>query len=140
MDMDEVDVRRLEQFVVTMYDRSSTSTTVNEARLDLFARKQRSYLSIPPIQASLKQHIKRAAYQGGMVWGQAMKPMLCLLSPAEWGWLEDNGRWKTHWSDLPPIARSCQELTKCGCKKPCSSRCKCFRSGLSCTKLCSHTC
>ena len=29
--MDEVDVRRLEEFVATMYDRSSTST-VNDAR------------------------------------------------------------------------------------------------------------
>eukprot|EP00795_Rhopilema_esculentum_P009830 gene9829-18403_t len=37
-DLDERDLSTLERFVVTMYDHSSTSTTVNEARLDLFAR------------------------------------------------------------------------------------------------------
>lgn len=38
--LDDSDLRMLEKFVVTMYDRSSTSTTVDDARLDLFARKQ----------------------------------------------------------------------------------------------------
>ena len=37
-------------------------------------------------------------------------------------------------------ATSCQELTKCSCKKSCKRRCKCFRIGLSCTALCSCVC
>eukprot|EP00795_Rhopilema_esculentum_P005341 gene5341-513_t len=137
---DERDLSTLERFVVTMYDRSSTSTTVNEARLDLFARKQRSYLSIPPTEASLKQHSKRATYQGGIIWGQTMNPVLHAPSPVNWGWFEVNGSWKIHWTDLPPIAKSCEELTKCGCKRACTGRCRCFRSGLSCTGLCSCIC
>ena len=36
------DLQRLERFVVLMYDRSSAATGVDEARLDLFARKTRS--------------------------------------------------------------------------------------------------
>ena len=37
------DLKVLEKFVITMYDRSSTTTCINDTRLDLFARKQRSY-------------------------------------------------------------------------------------------------
>ena len=33
------DLSILEKFVVAMYDRSSTVTTINDARLDLFAQK-----------------------------------------------------------------------------------------------------
>ena len=58
----------LEKFVITMYDRSSTTTCVNDARLDLLARKQRSYEAIPPTQSALLQHTKHAAYQAGCVW------------------------------------------------------------------------
>jgi hypothetical protein len=44
----EDDQSILEKFVVTMYDRSSATDSIDAARLELFARKQRSYDSIPP--------------------------------------------------------------------------------------------
>ena len=40
-------LQKLENFVVLMYDRSSAASCVNEARLNLFARKQRTYDAIP---------------------------------------------------------------------------------------------
>ena len=43
----EDDQSILEKFVVTMYDRSSATDSIDAARLELFARKQRSYDSIP---------------------------------------------------------------------------------------------
>ena len=49
--------------MIAMYDRSSTVTCVNDARQELFARKQKSYQSIPPTRAALVQHLKRSAYQ-----------------------------------------------------------------------------
>ena len=52
----------LEQFIITMYDRSSEATDIDAVRLDMFARKQRSYETIPPTKAALVQHTKRAAY------------------------------------------------------------------------------
>ena len=54
-----------------MYDRSSADVNVNDARLIVFARKQRPYDAIPPTQSALKLHSKRAAYQGGIIWGPA---------------------------------------------------------------------
>ena len=61
----------LEKFVVILCDRSSTATGVNNARLDMFARKQRPYQAIPPTRSALLQHVKRAAYQAGCVWSQS---------------------------------------------------------------------
>ena len=67
------DLKTLDRFVVLMYDRSSAATGVDEARLHMFARKQQPYDSIPPTQADLREHakLKRAAYQVGIIWGQA---------------------------------------------------------------------
>eukprot|EP00745_Piridium_sociabile_P026549 TRINITY_DN4240_c0_g1_i3.p1 TRINITY_DN4240_c0_g1~~TRINITY_DN4240_c0_g1_i3.p1 ORF type:complete len:1496 (-),score=398.92 TRINITY_DN4240_c0_g1_i3:837-5324(-) len=134
------DLQKLEHFVVLLYDRSSAATGVDEARLDLFARKQRSYDAIPPTRAALMEHAKRAAYQGGIIWGQATVSNPDTGSPANWGWTQTAETWQVCWTTIPPIATSCQELTKCSCKKGCTRKCKCFNLGLSCTALCSCLC
>ena len=64
------DLKVLEKFVVTMYDRSSTVECVDDAILEMFARKQRPYEAIPLTRAALLQHAKRAAYQAGCIWSQ----------------------------------------------------------------------
>ena len=46
--VEKEDIERLEKFVVRMYDRSSSTEAVDDARLELFSRKQRSYEAIPP--------------------------------------------------------------------------------------------
>ena len=116
------DLQVLEEFVVLMYDKSSSYKSVNEARLDLFARKQRAYDSIPPTSAALKEHCKRAAYQAGHIWGQSLLCSPGLPSPVHWGWHKMDSIWVPHWTDLPAVAKSCQELTRCGCKKECSEK------------------
>ena len=76
----------LEQFVITMYDRFSEATDIDAVRPDMFARKQRSYETIPPTQAALVQHTKRAAYQAGCIWSQSMLRQIEVENPTEWGW------------------------------------------------------
>ena len=134
----EMDI--LEKFVVIMYDRSSTATGVNNARLDMFARKQRPYQAIPPTRSALLQHVKRAAYQAVSVWSQSTLRQPETQSPADWGWANNGDLWNVVWTTFPPIVESCQQLTKCGCKSDCHGRCKCYRLGLSCTALCSCRC
>ena len=51
-----------------MYDRSSATSRADEERLELFARKQRSYDSIPQTETALVQHVKRDAYQADYIW------------------------------------------------------------------------
>jgi len=58
---------------------------VNEARKYLFTKKGRGLEGLPPIQDALKQHLMRATYQGGYVWGQATIPAPVLPDPTDWG-------------------------------------------------------
>ena len=60
----------VERFVV--YDRTSSDKHVNDSRSNLFTKKGCSIENIPPSQAVLEQHVKRAMYQAGNVWGQAI--------------------------------------------------------------------
>ena len=46
----------LEQFVVFLYDQTSSIMEVNAAWKELFTKKSRSLENIPPTQAALKQH------------------------------------------------------------------------------------
>ena len=62
----EVDI--LDKCVAMMY-KSSTTTGVNNARLDMFAQKQRPYQGIPPTRSALLQRVKRAAYQADSIYG-----------------------------------------------------------------------
>ena len=74
--VEEEDTGRLEKFVVMMYDRSSSTEAVDDARLELFSRKQRSFEAIPPTRAALVQHIRRAAYQSACIWSRALECQL----------------------------------------------------------------
>jgi len=65
----------LERFVVLLYDRTSTEEGVNQARKQLFSKKDRAIDDLPSTQAALIQHTKRAAYQAGHCWAQMMTPL-----------------------------------------------------------------
>ena len=81
--VDDDDLTTLEKFVVMMYDRSSTARVVDDARLDMFARKQRPYEAIPPTRAALHQYVKRATYQAGYIWSESLVCQPETQSPAQ---------------------------------------------------------
>ncbi|CAG2228323.1 unnamed protein product [Mytilus edulis] len=94
-------VLNIERFVVLMYDRTSECLGVDAARKDLFTRKGRSIENIPPSSAALHQHIKRAAYQAGFCWGQALVKLQETPSPSIWGWKRNKeGLWEPFWTSL----------------------------------------
>ena len=82
-------IKHLEQFVILMYDRTSSQELVNQACKELFTQKGRAIDGLPPTLAALVQHTKRAAYQAGHCWGPMMVAAPELPSPSDWGW-----RWK----------------------------------------------
>ena len=127
----------LQQYVVLMYDRSSTLAKVDAARQVLFARNSKSLESIPPTEAALKQHAIRAEYQSGYVWAQSLEKDPHLPSPSSWGWeREDNKPWTPIWTTLQQAQDSLKELIRCGCKQGCRGRCSCRKANLQCTILC----
>ena len=134
-DISEAHVSVLERFTILLYDRTSSKDDINEARQQLFAKKGRTMDAIPPTKATLLQHIKRAAYQGGHCWGRALEVAPELPSPGDWGWVDPKD-WKPFWTTLPEASLTSRELVRCGCKKGCKGRCKCKKAGLKCTALC----
>lgn len=127
---------KIERFIVLLYSRTSDQDKVNEARKQLFSQGGRAIENIPPTQAALLEHLKRATYQGGHVWGQALVVAPVLPSPADWGWVEEVNEWRPFWTTLPEASEVCYELIKCGCKKACGGKCKCKKNALKCTELC----
>ena len=84
--LSEQQFRVLERFVVIMYSRTSPHQDVNHARQSMFSQGTRSIESIPPTQAAFEQHVKRAAFQAGHVWGRTLHPLQELPSATDWGW------------------------------------------------------
>ena len=98
----------LERFAIIMYDRSSSATDIDSVRLYMFARKQKSYDTIPPTSAALDYHTKRAAYQAGSTWGQAITCQIEILSPSIWDWKPQDNSLPIVWTSLSPVC--CREL------------------------------
>ena len=132
----EDDVKSLERFVVLLYKRTSTLQNVNETRKRLFAFGNRQLENIPPTSSALLQHVKRAVFQAGHVWGQSLVANASVPSPSDWGWERIGDAWTPKWSTLAEASKSCRELVKCACKSICRGRCKCYQSNLPCTQLC----
>ena len=99
--------------LVRIIDIFSKAEGVDEARLDMFARKQKLYEAISPTRAALKQHVKRAAYQAGCIWSQSTLRQPETQTPANWGWIKKERRYVVDHLDRVPT--HCRELlNKCG--------------------------
>lgn len=98
----------LERFVVLLYDKTSEHNEINKARRELFAHKGRELENIPPTKGALEQHIRRATYQGGFIWGQVLNPNPDLPSPGNWGWQRCGQSWEPPWTTLPEASKICR--------------------------------
>ena len=123
--LSDEDMEELERFVILLYSCACPLKRVSEARQSLFAQSSRTLENIPPSQAALTEHIKRATFQAGFIWGQALLPC-----PGDWGWSQNDDRWTPVWTTLPEASRSCHELIHCGCRKACRGLCKCYKANL----------
>ena len=134
---DPIHMQRIERFVVIMYSRGSSAASVNEARHSLFTTGKRTLENIPPTQAALLQHVKRALLQASFYWGKATSVYQDIPDFCEWGWhKDDSGGWQPLWTTLSDASTACAILLRCGCLKSCTGRCKCNSAGVRCTSLC----
>ena len=126
---------QIERFVILMYDRTSDVLEINKARKELFTKKSRSLENLPPTQAALKEHTKRASLQGQSRI-KATELDQPLPNPGDFGWSKDQDGWQPVWTTLPQAQQSCYELIQCSCRRACSGRCKCAKAALKCSELC----
>ena len=125
-----------ERFVILLYDQTSQCTDIDTARSKLFV-KTHNVLSIPLTKAALEEHVKRAVYQGGHVWGQMLVPTPELPSPCKWGWSKTSeGYYAPFWTCLLDSSQSSYEFVSCQCKKGYVRQCRCKKAALECTALC----
>ena len=126
--------------MVIMYCRKSDDENVSTARMTLFTRNSRSIDNIPPTKAALEEHIKRATYQAGHIWGQSLQLQPQLPSPAEWGWEKSGKDFRPIWTMLPIAEKACLKLISCNCTKACKGNCKCFKRNPTAKPICTHLC
>ena len=126
----------VESYVCKLYG-ITDETSVNKARLRLFTRATVSLEMMPPSEDALKLHLARANHQA-KVWLQADKDNIAGTPADSTGWKQEaDGSLSVVWMTQPPVPESCLELTTCNCKSKCStSRCKCYKTGLTCIPSC----
>ena len=92
-------------------------TGKTKMRQDLFNKKQLVSECLPPAEPELKEHIKRANYQG-YIWQCATKSMLELPSADGNGWLknEDDDELVPNKNIMPAVPGRLIELKTCKCK------------------------
>ena len=124
--------------VVIMYSKSCGCNSVDEARQRLFSNGTKSLENLPPTLVALSQHVKRALLQASFYWKQATSIQQHIPDFSLWGWYMDSKTktWEPFWTHLSDASTACAILLRCGCKKSCSGRCKCYKAGVRCTSLC----
>ncbi|KAG1695759.1 Integrin alpha-PS2 [Nymphon striatum] len=102
---------QLERYCIILYDKTSSLTSVNDTRKELFCKRNKTMENLPPTQDALINHTKRALYQAG-IWTSSQKPMQHVPSPADWGWTmdADGKRWVPVWRTLDVASKACKEL------------------------------
>ena len=133
----EESMSKVERFVVLMYCRTSDDAQVNTARLNLFSRKSRSIEHVPSTQYALEQHVKRASFQSGHVWGQSLELQPVIPDVTHWGW--ESGQpvgYSPKWTTMTIAQKACLELISCKCVKGCKGNWKCFKTNMECTLFC----
>ena len=125
----------MESFVVRMYSSQIQHSSVNMARYELFKFNGKDFDQLPPTKDALVQHVKRASFIAGHIWGQSLQKVQILPSPSEWGFQKnDAGSWVPLWKTLPTISKS--HLHICRCKKQCKPPCVCAKNSVICIPLC----
>ena len=67
LDVGSPELKLMEKFVITMYDKSSAATSVNEARRELFTKKSCTFNHLPPTEEALLQHVRHTIYQASIL-------------------------------------------------------------------------
>ena len=79
-------------------EQTSACTKVDHARRKPFPRKTNSVQQIPPTRAALEEHVKRAVFQGGHIWGKTLLLVPVLPSSTERGWGKTEGIYEHNWT------------------------------------------
>ena len=123
---------KIERLIVLVYDKTSTSLSMNQTRRELFCLKNATMERMPPTQNALLQNTKRAVYQAS-IWVTSTKAPQMIPSPVDYGRGQVDNVWNPLWPTVPELSKACT------CKGDCSN-CKCGKANLKCSPLCNCNC
>ncbi len=132
--------RGVQQFVCMLYSNETITddTNVDLVRMRLFCHKTRDVERIPPTSDALDQHLKRSIFQAS-IWITVHNPMAPTQKSIIYGWMKKENKLFPILTTLP-LAKDVFHLdVKCTCTKICLS-CKCKKSNLKWTRLCTCKC
>lgn len=87
--------------------------------------------SLPPTSAAAKFHAYRAYFAVQEWLGNVNN-----LQPTDWGWKYEN-KLIPICTDRPVAPDHILRMVSCGCKTGCGKKCKCRKTGLNCSEMCS---
>ena len=73
-----------------LHHKVSTLLVVNEARRELFCKKNKSLENLLPTQDALLQHARRAVFQANI----SLQNIQDIPTPEDWGWRKQENSWK----------------------------------------------
>ena len=128
-----------EKFLLKLYGGSSSESLDTHRYLQYIRSMQRNSLAsptfklecIPPTSGACKFHSYRA-YLTVQQW------LGNYHLPTQWGWQYQNGKLVPVFTDREVAPKQVLKMISCGCKKGCTNRCKCQKSGLKCSNMCKH--
>ena len=132
----EEELQRVEKMVCTLYG-DNNSDSIDKTRFKLFCKNQHLQShQLPPTNAALIKHLKRANYQV-YVWKHALMPTITDQTPDGEGWKLIDNHLKIDWTDKTPAPVGVMVSVCCACKGTSESRrCSCVKNSLPCTDAC----
>jgi len=104
------EMEQIERCVVLLYQRTSALSHVNEARKQLFTHN-RKMENIHPTLHALEQHVKRAVFQAGHIWGTVIyRRAQCSIT--RFMGLGESERWFSMDSMLDHSSRGSQMMSR----------------------------
>ena len=100
--------RKIEWLIVLVYNKRSTSLSINQTRRELFCLKNVTMERMPPTQNALLQHTKRAVYQAS-IWVTSTEVQQMIPSPSDYGWEQVDNMWSPLWLTAPELSKACQD-------------------------------
>ena len=127
----------MEEFVCKCYSKTTNCKDVSSLRWELFRDHNKEGDQLPPTLDAFTPHLQRSHLGYAQIAKGYTSSHPSIPPLVESGWEETTtGTISATTCLSDPAPQEVLALTKCACKKECSTRCSCIKNGLQCTGLC----
>ena len=126
----------IQRFVVCVYVRKFDFIDLDEFRYQVFVNSSSNdFRTSPPSKDVLFQHLLRASYQSGRVWGNTL---LQEAPPQKesWEWRIHGGNLKFKWKTIDCFDKLVTLAAVCQCRSNKCLNCKCAKNNINCLGFC----